>query len=370
MLDELIGQNFNDFKDKIQDLEVLYHCTDEIGAKGIVKTGASREFTGKNSNFYGQGFYTTFTLNSTMDNAGGYYGKYIIKFGLDGGFKDFLFFDQEMNEKYNNGEPIEDQINRLCPKDIAEKLLRNGFYDAVNRDQGRHHLFNKPMSAGGAKMFFEILKGEKLGNKQLTPYQISKGCYLFDEKDISRTKVRGYIFVGGNDGEVCVVRDFNSLVPLAYFDPNKGSDPRDPNDSGWIDVLDEETFNDIAGSVDIGTTIRGEYPETPLSTKTICGYVLVKGKPAGKYNYVNVKTMEELLPVPADNATDFDPTTEKAKFVIDGEEYEYSAKHNLFIEDGIFTYNRDEFIEELKDNNLLNENVKKIHSLINRINDL
>ena len=60
----------------------------------------------------------------------------------------------------------------------------------------------------------------------------------------------------------------------------------------------------------------------------------------------------------------------KAKFIINGEEYEYSAKNNVFIEDGCFTYNRDEFIEELKENGLLNENVKKIHSLINRIDNL
>lgn len=370
MLDELIGQNFADFKDNIDNLEILYHCTDITGVKGILKNGACREYTGKNSNFYGQGFYTTFTLGSTMGNAGSYYGKYIIKFGLDGGFKNFLFFDKEMNEKYNNGESMRDQIARLCPPDVAKKLEDEGFYEAVDKDFGNHRLFNKPMSAAGAKKFFEILKGNRLSDNQLTPYQISRGCFLFDEIDISRTKVRGYIFVGSNDGEVCVVRDYNSLIPLAYFDPTKGNDPSNPNDSGWIDALDEDTFNDIASSVDIGTVIRGKYPETPLSTKTICGYVLVKGRPAGKYNYVNAQTMEELLPVPADFAVDFDAQTEKAKFVINGEEYEYSAKHNLFIEDGIFTYTRDEFVDELKENGLLNENIKKVKSLINRINEL
>ena len=80
--------------------------------------------------------------------------------------------------------------------------------------------------------------------------------------DISKTKVRGYIFVGSNDGEVCVVRDFHSLIPLKYFGPNNGTDPRDPNDRGWNNLFSQEAFNTIAGSVDVGVNIRGEYPET------------------------------------------------------------------------------------------------------------
>ena len=38
--------------------------------------------------------------------------------------------------------------------------------------------------------------------------------------------------------------------------------------------------------------------------------------------------------------------------------------------DGIFTYNRDEFEDELKNNMSLNENITKVMSLINRINNL
>ena len=97
---------------------------------------------------------------------------------------------------------------------------------------------------------------------------------------------------------------------------------------------------------------------------------MVKGKPAGKYNYVNAETMEELLPVPADNATDFDPDTGKAKFIIGGDEYEYSMVNDLFIEDGCFTYDKDEFAEEMRDKGLMNESIKKTLSLINRINNL
>jgi hypothetical protein len=180
--------------------------------------------------------------------------------------------------------------------------------------------------------------------------------------------VRGYVFVGSNDGEVCVVRDFHSLIPLKYFDPNRGTDPRDPNDSGWHDLFNQDTFHTIAGSVDVGVNIRGEYPETPLNTKTICGFVLVKK--GGKYNYVDAATMEELLPVSADFAADFDPQTGKAKFIIGGEEFEYSSKIKMFIEDGVFTYDRSEFEDLLRDNGVLNEGVIKAQLLIERMEDL
>ena len=369
MIDELIKQDFDSFKSGIDDLPILYQCTSKEGIEGIRKYGTSREFTGKNSNFYGQGAYTTFTLESTLDNAkGSIYGKYLVKFALDGGFKDFLFFDEEMNQKYNNGEPLISQIERLCPPDIVEKLKQSDFFNVVNdKSRGNHPLFNKPYSAHGAKYFFEVLKGNRLPENELTPWQRRYGSRsIYDEKDLSRTKVKGYIFVGNNDGEVCVVRDYHSLVPIAYFDLNNGGDPR--NDNEWISILNQETFDNISNLVDIGTHIRGEYPETPLNTKTICGYILVKKN--GKYNYVDANTMEELLPVFADFATVFDESTGRAKFIIGGEEYEYSTKGNFFIEDGVFTYSRDEFEEELKDNGILNESIQKMKLLIERMGDL
>ena len=146
------------------------------------------------------------------------------------------------------------------------KRKKYGFFDpytGYRRDYGKHHLTGKPLTAAGAKQFFEALKGKRLSDNHLTPWQRERGCRLFDELDISRTKVRGYIFVGSNDGEVCVVRDFHSLIPLKYFDPNTGTNPQDPNDSGWHDLFNQDTFHTIAGSMDVGVNIRGEYPETP-----------------------------------------------------------------------------------------------------------
>lgn len=353
-LREVIDKDFESFKKSIKNLIPLYHCTTKEAAQGIIENGPSAEFTGKNSNFYGRGFYTTFTLRSAVRNTENIYGTYIIKFGLSGGFKDFLFFDEEMNKKYNGNEPIESQIKRLCPPEVIRELDKKGFFDVLKRRAyGRHSRFDIPLSSDKAREFYLDLRGEKLSDDEVPPYVLKRGNVggFYDELLISKTKVRGYIFVGGNDGEVCVVRDFNSLVPIAVFNPEKGKNPLNPDDEGWEYVLNNNNFDKAANQIDIATHIRGKYPQTPLSTKTICGYVMVKGRPSGKYNYVNVKTMQELLPKPADFAVDFNPDNCRAKFIIDGNEYEYSAKNHLFIEDGVFTYTPDEFAEELNNTN-------------------
>ena len=99
MIDELITQDFDSFKSDIGNLPILYQCTSKESVEGIMKSGASREFTGKNSNFYGQGAYTTFTLESSIDNSkGSIYGKYIMKYALYGGFKNYLFFDCSLKQ--------------------------------------------------------------------------------------------------------------------------------------------------------------------------------------------------------------------------------------------------------------------------------
>ena len=89
-------------------------------------------------------------------------------------------------------------------------ILKNyGFFDpntGYGRDYGKHHLTGKPLTAAGAKQFFEALKGQRLSDKHLTPWQKERGCYLFDELDISKTKVRGYIFVGSNVFRLVIVK--------------------------------------------------------------------------------------------------------------------------------------------------------------------
>ena len=42
MIDELINQDYDEFKNDIDNLIPLYHCTDEAGLNGIKAYGSSR----------------------------------------------------------------------------------------------------------------------------------------------------------------------------------------------------------------------------------------------------------------------------------------------------------------------------------------
>jgi len=363
MIQEYTQTSFNDFNKDLRNTVKLYHCTTKEGVEGIIKNGTSIEYTGKNSNFYGQGFYTTYSLGSTLQNQkGSIYGKYLIEFALLDGFKNFLIFDKEMNDKYNGGKPIFDQIRDLCPPEIVEKLKRQRYFDFVNQEYGKSW-----HSAPMARAFFVDLRGYELSRSQMAPWQVAMNCHLYDESEIAKTKIRGYVFWGGNDGKVAVVRDFTSLIPIKFWDPTKGKNPGDFKDKGWTRVLNQDTYNNITSNSTSGIEIRGTYPETPLNEKVICGYMLVKGKPVGKYNYVNMGTKKELLPVPADYATAFDPSSSTAKFTIGDSDYEYSAKNNVFIEDGCFVYTPEEFAAELKENGLIKESYDKMITLLKKL---
>ena len=60
MIDELFDQDYDSFVKELNNFVKFYHCTTKDAVDGIKRIGANREFTGKNSNYYGQGLYTTF----------------------------------------------------------------------------------------------------------------------------------------------------------------------------------------------------------------------------------------------------------------------------------------------------------------------
>ena len=347
----------------------LYQRTDSIGLKGISKNGASREFTGKNSNFYGQGAYTTFSLGATEVNKdkAGLYGRIVVKFKLLGGLKDFLIFDPVMNDYYNNGEPIEQQVRRLCPPDVIQKLERHGYFSNVlghmPPDMPRGGFlpdgsFTKKVkrTAPQARHFFTILMGNRIPYEKMTPAQKDMslkrgGLDLCDEIDIQKTKVRGYVFRGENDGDVCMVRNYAELLPVAYRDEQ----------GNWHDIKDVDLENNIRNRADAAFNIQGHYPETPASEKVHCGFFLVKKN--GKYNYVDMKTKKELLPVFADFAAPFNDITKIACFQIGKHTFWTNGK--TFSDEDSFSYdNQEEFIEMLREEGIINESRIKTINLI------
>ena len=135
------------------------------------------------------------------------------------------------------------------------------------------------------------------------------------------------------------------------------------NNSSIIMYNAKDSFNNIANSSDAAFTFGGKYPETNPNEKAICGFVVVKKD--GKYNYVNIKTGEELLPVWADSAYAFVNDEGEAHFTIGNDEFTTNGK--FFSDEDGFSYDRDEFVSELNDRGLINENQTLFERVINEL---
>ena len=347
MLNEYIDTDFATFKKETEEGvgTYLYHCTDDASLKGILANGPDRDFTGKNSNTYGSGFYTTFRLDSSEQNSQGHiYGHNIVKFRLIGGFKGFLIFDPDMAREVYGEWNIPKQIEELCPPDVVDILKSSdiwSYFTVREEDLDICHRTGGPRTGPLAHAFFSALRGDLMQPNELTEFQRQRGAHQFKETLLRKTKVKGYIFQGANDGAVCFVRDFKSIVPVAYRD---GS-------GKWHDALTEKNFNKIANTSDAAYSFGGKYPETNPNEKAINGFMVVKKD--GKYNYVNIATGEELLPVWADSAYAFDAAEGEARFTIKGNEFATNGK--IFFDDDGFSYNKNSLIDELNERGLLNE---------------
>lgn len=365
MIREYIENDFESIKQMVANGEgtYLYHCTDDRSLKGLLKNGPDRDWTGKNSNTYGSGFYTTFRLDSSEQNSRGHiYGGYIVKFLLIGGFEGFLIFDPEMARKVYGEWDIHKQIEELCPPEVVERLkLENAWgggsvWDFMGTPENELPTCYKtggPQTGPMAKSFFDALKGDIMRPEEMTEFQRKRCAHQFKETLLRQTKVRGYIFQGNNDGYVCFVRDYKSIVPVEYRDLQ----------GKWHNALKEESFNNIANSSDAAFAFGGKYPETNPNEKAICGFIVVKKD--GKYNYVNIKTGEELLPVWADSAYAFVESEGEAHFTIGGQEFTTNGK--FFSDEDGFSYDKNEFIDELNNNGLINEDKTIFQQIINEL---
>ena len=87
----------------------------------------------------------------------------------------------------------------------------------------------------------------------------------------------------------------------------------------------EDDFNNVNNNTDVYYSFSGKYEKTnPYETQCF-GYARVRDYDG--YNYVNVKTKDEVLPIPAKQALPFGPD-KKATFMIDGIEHQAKIMPN------------------------------------------
>ena len=139
----------------------------------------------------------------------------------------------------------------------------------------------------------------------------------YDEIPLNKAGIRGFVYYDGH-GLVVLVRDFNSLIPYQVV-MNRSTFDISHWGSNWKFLMNnEDNFNTINNNIDVYYKFSGKYPKTHPLEKAHFGYALVGDR--NGYNYVDAKTGDEVLPVPAEEAYPFGPDR-KATFVIDGKEH-------------------------------------------------
>ena len=246
----------------------LYHrpSNGEGVLKSLFKYGFSREYTSTNGgNMYGPGVYTVYSLKSSQVSATGY-GKIIMKVYLLGGYQDFLIFNSDIAKRvYGERWHITQQIKDLLPEHLANKILT------------RTHLHMDGLSSRSA-------------------YQVAVAL----GKDINKTNIRGFVFTGGHDGDVCFIRDFSAVIPVEYSEDNGRN---------WKQGITQELIKRAGYTVDTtfkfkNKEVDGEQMFDDVSDRAINGFVMVHKN--NKVNFINIKTDKLISNTWFDIASNFD----------------------------------------------------------------
>lgn len=333
--------NFNTFNDKISKIinanadfnginrdaigrfsgrgvTYLYHATSNAGKTGITTNGASRIMTGSNSNFYGPGVYTNWDLGDAIGGTR-IYGDYIVKFVLKDGFKDFLIFDKDFNQRHGTGESIKDQLKRIAPEilDYMQKNFDRRTYNYVIHWSGDS--MRAPGGVRGNDRGFRSAGQVRAFLGTPVSYRQKGDCYV-PESMLKASNIRGYIFRGSGDGRVVVVRNFTDVMPVAWTTATDAEAyfNGDRKRNIWRQI-NQKSFEKLNQKHDAYEEYSSKYPNIDKRESNSAGFVRVpKG---GKYNFIDPDTHKEIFPFDFDNATNFSPTSREATVEILGDEY-------------------------------------------------
>ena len=333
----------------INGFPVVYQITDRQNVDSIFRNGFDREFTGaKAGNVYGPGIYTTYDFNSTKKNLNKreYYGDTIIKMVVLSKFKNFLIFDASVAKKvYGKDWHISSQLKNLFGEKQCEEWKRNGTWKYLtSRDE---------FTSGRALSIWK-----NIGDEQL----VGKG-------------VGGFIFRGEYNGNVCVIRDFKSILPIAYSTDEGHTWNSDKFTQDTIDTVSYDVDNRTFVGKDIDKYKDTQKVSTGLN-KRINDYILVKTND-GKFNFIDDKK-HQLSPINFDAASPFrengmayvEITDPKYTDVLNGEFHGYVSKKGIH-----GTQNMEDctpwaqFRKFMRNNGLLNEEYRVRWRVTNPSND-
>lgn len=272
-IEEYMNVTFDDVKQGKHNMISLYQVAFKDRLKSIFKNGFSIQYAATaGGNAYCTGLYSTFKFSSTLENLRKhpYYGDSILRFGIES-LDRFLIYNKKLAIKtYGNKFSIADQLEILF-KDYPEKLKQ------IKSSPSYSYIIDtdtKDYTSKKVKAFLELMGG------------MSCRC----DGQLEQYDIRGFIFHGANDGYVCIIRDYKSIMPLEYSE--------DGGKTWKSDLFSAETIENTAKSKDpirfLGADFKN-YVNPRLYTMEN-GWWLVQRKIDNRYNLLNDKTKQPMSP--------------------------------------------------------------------------
>ena len=314
-IEEFMNITYDDVKQGNHKMHSLYQVAFKDRLKSIFRNGFSIQFASTaGGNFYCTGLYSTFKLSSTLSNLQRHpeYGDCILRIGIES-FDRFLIYNKKLametyGEKYN----IADQLEVLF-RDYPEKL-------AYIKNHPRYSYITNTDTVGYTS------------NKVQAFLEMMGGMQCRCDSQLEQFDIRGFIFHGANDGYVCIIRDYKSIMPLIYSE--------DGGKTWKDDLFTENTIDNTAKSNDPIRFLGKDYVNyiDPKFYVEENGWWLVRRKSDKRYNLINDKTKELMLPIWFISASKADEngfsmvTTDEGDKIFVNEYGIYSKPHKNYIE--------------------------------------
>lgn len=140
----------------------------------------------------------------------------IVVYALKDGFKDFVVFDQYVRGlKKDNSSWLS-----LSPKEMIEKLVEPEQMAMIDNYVRNCQDIRPEYRIKGIDYFATMPeKGGKQAKVLCDALQVGirkKAAGFIIEKEILKTRIRGYVFDGYKNKKAVVVRDFGSIMPVGY----------------------------------------------------------------------------------------------------------------------------------------------------------
>lgn len=281
-INEYLDTSYDDLRNNRHNLPIVYQLAFEDRLPSIFKNGFSREFAATaGGNYYCTGLYTTFDLNSTIENSktkASLYGGAIIKMGIKSYDRFFICNKRIAQQVYGSHFRPEDQLEILFKDhpNVLQKFKQSSLYDTVIQTENKRTAMN-------VVAFLEILGG----------------MLCRADNNLNKLDIRGFVFYGSNDGNVAIIRDFKAIVPLAYSLDNART---------WKqDLFTKKTYDNTANDYDPIIFLGKDASKyiNPKRYRMINGYMKVQSKKDGKFNFLD-KDKNILSPIWFAKASDMD----------------------------------------------------------------